>query len=82
SVVNLRQHDGGVEVTARPWSQSRTGQWSHADEERTVTASYVVGADGANSFVRATLGIERSDNGVDDRWLNVDTEQLRPLPER
>ncbi|MBU2698602.1 bifunctional 3-(3-hydroxy-phenyl)propionate/3-hydroxycinnamic acid hydroxylase [Pimelobacter sp. 30-1] len=82
SVVNLRPHADGVEVTARPWSQSRTGQWSHADEERTITASYVVGADGANSFVRATLGIERSDNGVDDRWLNVDTEQLRELPER
>lgn len=82
SVVNIRPHDTGVEVTARPWSQSRTGQWSHADEERTVTASYLVGADGANSFVRATLGIERSDNGVDDRWLNVDTERLHDLPER
>ncbi|GAA4103334.1 bifunctional 3-(3-hydroxy-phenyl)propionate/3-hydroxycinnamic acid hydroxylase [Nocardioides kongjuensis] len=82
SVVNIRPHDDGVEVTARPWSQSRTGQWSHADEERTVTASYLVGADGANSFVRATLGIERSDNGVDDRWLNIDTEQVRELPER
>lgn len=81
-VVNLRPHADGVELTARPWSQSRTGQWSHADEERTITASYVVGADGANSFVRARLGIERSDNGVDDRWLNVDTEQLRELPER
>ncbi|GAA3673910.1 bifunctional 3-(3-hydroxy-phenyl)propionate/3-hydroxycinnamic acid hydroxylase [Nocardioides ginsengisoli] len=82
SVVGLRPHEDGVELTARPWSQSRTGQWSHADEERTITASYVVGADGANSFVRATLGIERSDNGVDDRWLNIDTQQLRPLPER
>ncbi|GAA1521396.1 bifunctional 3-(3-hydroxy-phenyl)propionate/3-hydroxycinnamic acid hydroxylase [Nocardioides humi] len=81
SVVDIRPHDGGVDVTARPWSQSRTGQWSHADEERTITASYLVGADGANSFVRATLGIERSDNGVDDRWLNIDTERLRDLPE-
>jgi 3-(3-hydroxy-phenyl)propionate hydroxylase len=82
AAVGLSQHEGGVELTVRQWRQSRTGQWSHADEERTITASYVVGADGANSFVRSALGIERSDNGVDDRWLNIDTEQLHELPER
>ncbi|MFE3202351.1 bifunctional 3-(3-hydroxy-phenyl)propionate/3-hydroxycinnamic acid hydroxylase [Embleya sp. NPDC059237] len=82
SVVHLLPFDDHVEVTARPWSQSRTGQWSHSDEERTITAKYLVGADGANSFVRATSGIERSDNGVDDRWLNIDTEQVRELPDR
>ncbi|GHB82939.1 hypothetical protein GCM10010306_091860 [Streptomyces umbrinus] len=82
AVVNLQQDEDGVQVTARPWSKDRTGQWSHADEERMVTAKYLVGADGAGSFVRATLGVERSDNGVDDRWLNIDTERLRELPER
>ncbi|GAB3861785.1 bifunctional 3-(3-hydroxy-phenyl)propionate/3-hydroxycinnamic acid hydroxylase [Nocardioides maradonensis] len=82
SVVSFRDTGDRVEVTARPWSQSRTGQWSHSDEERTISARYLVGADGANSFVRTTLGIERSDNGVDDRWLNIDTERLHPLPER
>lgn len=81
AVVNVRSEEDGVSVTARPWSKDRTGQWSHADEERTITAKYLVGADGAGSFVRATLGIERSDNGVDDRWLNIDTERLRELPE-
>ncbi|MEV0083743.1 bifunctional 3-(3-hydroxy-phenyl)propionate/3-hydroxycinnamic acid hydroxylase [Saccharopolyspora sp. NPDC050642] len=82
SVVGVHPHHEGVELTARPWTQSRTGQWSHADEERTITARYLVGADGANSFVRAAMGIERSDLGSHDRWLNVDTERLRPLPER
>ncbi|MDI3406239.1 bifunctional 3-(3-hydroxy-phenyl)propionate/3-hydroxycinnamic acid hydroxylase MhpA [Streptomyces cavernicola] len=82
AVVNVQPFEDRVVVTARPWSQSRTGQWSHTGEERTLTAKYLVGADGANSFVRATLGIERSDNGVDDRWLNIDTEQLRELPDR
>ncbi|KQZ66795.1 bifunctional 3-(3-hydroxy-phenyl)propionate/3-hydroxycinnamic acid hydroxylase [Nocardioides sp. Root151] len=81
SVVKVSPGPDGVEVTARPWTQSRTGQWSHADEERVVTARYVVGADGANSFVRTSLGIERSDCGVDDRWLNIDCEKLRPLPD-
>ncbi|MEU0510154.1 bifunctional 3-(3-hydroxy-phenyl)propionate/3-hydroxycinnamic acid hydroxylase [Amycolatopsis sp. NPDC006125] len=82
AVVAVRPHDDGVELAARPWTQSRTGQWSHGGEERGVTAKYLVGADGANSFVRASLGIERTDNGVDDRWLNLDTERLRPLPDR
>lgn len=82
AVVAVRPHEDGVEVAARPWTQSRTGQWSHGDEERLVTAKFLVGADGANSFVRTSLGIGRSDNGVDDRWLNLDTERLRPLPER
>ncbi len=82
AVVNVHPSDDGVELTARPWTKSRTGQWAHAGEERTVTAKYLVGADGANSFVRATLGIERSDLGVRDSWLNIDCERLRPLPER
>lgn len=82
AVVNLRAEADGVQLTARPWSKDRTGQWSHSGEERTVTAKYLVGADGAGSFVRATLGIERSDTGVHDQWLNIDTERLRPLPER
>ncbi|MGW4289534.1 bifunctional 3-(3-hydroxy-phenyl)propionate/3-hydroxycinnamic acid hydroxylase MhpA [Streptomyces sp. NPDC004673] len=82
AVVGIRPFEDRVELTARPWSQSRTGQWSHTGEERTITAKYLVGADGANSFVRTTLGIERRDNGVDDRWLNIDTEQLCELPPR
>ncbi|MFD7158704.1 bifunctional 3-(3-hydroxy-phenyl)propionate/3-hydroxycinnamic acid hydroxylase [Kribbella sp. NPDC059898] len=82
AVVSVRQDDDRVRVMARPWSKDRTGQWSHAGEERTVSVRYLVGADGAGSFVRATSGIGRSDNGVDDRWLNIDTEQLRELPER
>ncbi|WP_138735652.1 bifunctional 3-(3-hydroxy-phenyl)propionate/3-hydroxycinnamic acid hydroxylase MhpA [Modestobacter excelsi] len=82
AVVNVDPQQDYVELTARPWSRSRTGQWAHGNEERTVTAKYLVGADGANSFVRSTLGIQRHDLGVDDRWLNIDCERLRPLPER
>jgi 3-(3-hydroxy-phenyl)propionate hydroxylase len=38
AVVNVRPFEDHVEVTARPWSQSCTGQWSHTDDERTVIA--------------------------------------------
>ncbi|MBJ8341849.1 bifunctional 3-(3-hydroxy-phenyl)propionate/3-hydroxycinnamic acid hydroxylase [Antrihabitans sp. YC3-6] len=82
AAVALRTSDDAVELTVRPWSRSRTEQWSHTGEDRTITAKYLVGADGANSFIRTSLGIERSDLGVDDKWLNIDTERLRPLPER
>lgn len=37
-----------------------------------ASAGYVVGTDGANSFVRETLGIERDDSGFNERWLNID----------
>ena len=47
-----------------------------------IRAKYVLGADGANSFVRNTLGIGLIDFGVDERWLNIDTTTRRTLPER
>lgn len=80
AAVGILQDDDGVTLTYRPWRQGRTEQWSHAGDDRTIRAKYLVGADGANSFVRTALGIERSDLGVNDRWLNLDTERLRPLP--
>ena len=41
-------------------------------ETRTVTASYLIGCDGASSTVRRTLGIEHEDLGFDEPWLVVD----------
>jgi 3-(3-hydroxy-phenyl)propionate hydroxylase len=51
-----------------------------------VTARFVVGCDGARSFVRRSLGIGLDDQGFDQPWLVVDT-MLRDdatcvLPER
>lgn len=53
-----------------------------AEGGRVVRVKYLLGADGANSFVRRSLGIGQVDFGVDERWLNIDTTTRRRLPER
>jgi len=53
------------------------GHFSLGDKQQTVRARYVVGADGANSFVRQALGIEWQDLGFQEDWLVVD---LKPKP--
>lgn len=79
-VVAVEQSDDIVAVTVRPWTKDRG--WADADVDataRTYTAKYLVAADGANSFVREAVGIARDDLGVDDMWLNIDTECHHPL---
>jgi hypothetical protein len=62
-------------VTLRRVREPRTGELEPADETRTVRARYVIGADGANSFVREASGIGFQDQGFAERWLVVD---IRP----
>ncbi|MCA2211122.1 bifunctional 3-(3-hydroxy-phenyl)propionate/3-hydroxycinnamic acid hydroxylase MhpA [Nocardia rosealba] len=45
---------------------------AEADETRTVTADFVLGCDGANSVVRASIGARMRDLGLEQRWLVVD----------
>lgn len=78
--VAFDQDADGVTVTLCPWSKDGAERTSDSGGQHSVRVRYLVGADGANSFVRTNLGIERSDLGVEDRWLNLDTERLRPLP--
>lgn len=49
---------------------------------RTLRAKYVVGADGARSFVRQSLAVPVKDFGLHERWLNYDAENLKPLDAR
>jgi 2-polyprenyl-6-methoxyphenol hydroxylase-like FAD-dependent oxidoreductase len=56
----------GVELTVRHAEE--------AGEARSVRVAWVVGADGANSFVRETTGITRRDLGFQERWLVIDAE--------
>ena len=63
----------GAQLTVRRVDDAFGGLALTADR-RTVHAKWVIGADGANSFVREASGITRRDLGFQERWLVVDAE--------
>ncbi len=65
----LVQFDAGAELTVRRVSEQDAGGLALTDETRTLRAGWVVGADGANSFVRESAGISRRDLGFRERWV-------------
>ena len=69
--VALATHDDRVDVTVRP---------ADGSAERVLAARYVVGCDGANSFVRRALGIGHRDLAFDEWWMVVDARLTRPVP--
>ncbi len=53
-----------------------TVQVAVPDGNRTIRASYLVGADGARSPVRHAAGIAMDDLGFEEPWLVIDTQVL------
>jgi 2-polyprenyl-6-methoxyphenol hydroxylase-like FAD-dependent oxidoreductase len=78
--VDLDPRDDGVRLIVERTSLDADGRPALTGERRTVAARFLVGADGASSFVREALGILREDLGAEERWLDVDMLTLRPIP--
>ncbi|MEM7438989.1 MAG: bifunctional 3-(3-hydroxy-phenyl)propionate/3-hydroxycinnamic acid hydroxylase [Pseudomonadota bacterium] len=69
----------GAEVTAV--HQTDAGASMTLDTGEVLACDYLVGCDGANSFVRASLGIELDDLGFEEPWLVVDANLKHPWPD-
>ncbi|BDB28676.1 bifunctional 3-(3-hydroxy-phenyl)propionate/3-hydroxycinnamic acid hydroxylase (plasmid) [Cupriavidus sp. P-10] len=72
----LVQHADHCEVQLRQGAMDGA-RWLPTSATRTVRARYVIGADGANSFVRKTSGIGQDDLGFQEDWLVID---VKPNP--
>lgn len=68
-VTGLIERGSHVEVVARDVS---------ADRDMTLSARWVVGCDGANSFVRNHIGTTVTDFGFGLDWMACDVTPLRP----
>ena len=72
SAEALVQADDHVALTLRRVLEPEAGLLEPTAETTTVRARYVIGADGANSFVRNACGIGFEDQGFGERWLVID----------
>ncbi|WP_097868244.1 bifunctional 3-(3-hydroxy-phenyl)propionate/3-hydroxycinnamic acid hydroxylase MhpA [Streptomyces sp. rh34] len=76
----LRVHRGlrAVELTGSDSGAELVAEDERSGERRTFTASWVVGCDGAGSFVRRSLGVGWADSGFALDWLACDVVPHRP----
>jgi len=68
TVVGLAQDEEKVTAT----TEDAGGQ------QTTFEGRYLIGADGGNSFIRGSLGIEMEDLGFDQNWLVIDAKAKKP----
>ena len=78
--TGLDQDEDGVRVALQRVEADADGRVRPVPgQTRSVRARYVVGADGANSFVRTSLGIGWHDLGFRSTWLVVDLVPTGPM---
>lgn len=75
-VVDTAEDADGVTLTAHQMQESATLDPSVT---KTFRGRYVVGADGANSFVRSQMGVGVQDLGFKFDWLIVDVVPDEPM---
>ena len=68
----ISHHADHVELTVRKGHPGQAGKWIPEEETRTIRASYLIGADGANSLVREHMGAPVTDLGFNFDWLILD----------
>lgn len=69
-VISIEQGDDHVDVVVRDLATGKTAS---------VQARWLIGADGASSFVRKTCGISWQSLGYDCEWLVIDLELTRDV---
>jgi len=78
-VISLTQEADCVMLKTAATELTDDGRTRVAGETETIIARHVVGADGANSFVRDALAIARVDGGIGERWLVCDMKILQAM---
>ena len=72
-VIEVRQHLDHVELRAREMKLAAAGEIVPTGATRVARGLFLVGADGANSFVRTSVGEPIEDLGLTTRWFHIDS---------
>jgi 2-polyprenyl-6-methoxyphenol hydroxylase-like FAD-dependent oxidoreductase len=78
-VRQLTQSDDHVEIAAVRFDPDADRPRVGTPSRRQLRSRYVVGADGANSFVREKLGCGVLDLGFEEKWAVYDVTPFAPL---
>jgi 2-polyprenyl-6-methoxyphenol hydroxylase-like FAD-dependent oxidoreductase len=72
-VIEIRQHLDHVELRAREMKLAAADEIVPTGATRVARGLFLVGADGANSFVRTSVGEPIKDLGFTTRWFHIDS---------